>query len=77
MDESDSYINLSNNKVLTECDVDNNRVRSQLKQQIHKQKSKDNGWRFVKLTSMTNFLNKGMELKGAYFVEIPTEVQLR
>ena len=40
MDESDFYINLSNLKSLTQSDIDNNRVRSQLKQQIHKNKQR-------------------------------------
>ena len=51
--EIDLSKNLKNNQNLTESDMENTDVRSQLGQQFQNQESKDGGWRFDKVNWMT------------------------
>ena len=48
----DLYMNLKINNNLTESDIDNIDVRSQLEHQIQMQELKDSGWIFDKINSM-------------------------
>ena len=50
--EIELYINLKNNHNLTESDIDNIDVRSQLKHQIQNQEMKESGWIFDKINSL-------------------------
>ena len=50
--EIELYINLNINHNLTESDIDNIDVRSQLEHQIQNQKMKDSGWIFDRINSM-------------------------
>ena len=59
------------NKNLTESDIDNIDVRSQLEHQIQIQETKDSGWIFDKINSMKISFYKTTELDGASYVKIP------
>ena len=50
--EIEFYINFNINHNLTESDIDNIDVRSQLEQQIQNQEMKESGWIFDIITSM-------------------------
>ena len=50
--EIELYINLKINHNLTESDIDNIDVRSQLEHQIQIQETKESGWIFDKINSM-------------------------
>ena len=65
------YINLKNNNNLTESDIDNIDVRSQLEDQIQMQELKDSGWIFDKINSMKISFYKTTELDGTSYVKIP------
>ena len=47
--EIELYINLKINSNLTESDIDNMDIRSQLEQQIQVQETKESGWIFDKI----------------------------
>ena len=70
LDEVDSYISLNINKNLTESDIDNIDVRSQIKQQIQNQEVKDSDWRFDKVTSMTVYFFWTTEVNPSTYVKI-------
>ena len=53
LDETDLFISLNINQNLTQSDLDNIDVVSQLDHQILQQEMKDSGWRFDKINSMT------------------------
>ena len=55
-DETKLFINLNNNKNLTESDIDNIVVKSQLEHQFQRQETKESGWVFDKINSMTTRL---------------------
>ena len=69
--EVELYINLNINHKLTESDIDNIDVRSQLEQQIQNQEMKESGWIFDKINSMKISFYKTTELNGTSYVKIP------
>ena len=64
------YINLKINNNLTESDIDNIDVRSQLEHQIQMQELKDSGWIFDKINSMKKSFYKTTEMNGTSYVRI-------
>ena len=69
--EIELYINLKINHNLTESDIDNIDVRSQLERQIQNQERKESGWIFGKINSMKISFYKTVELNGTSYVKIP------
>ena len=69
--EIELYINLKINHNLTESDIDNIDVTSQLEQQIQNQERKESGWIFDKVNSMKLSFHKSAELDGTFYVKIP------
>ena len=65
------YMNLKINNNLTESDIDNIDVRSQLDHQIQNQEMKESGWIFHKNNSMKISFYKTGELNGSSYVKIP------
>ena len=65
------YINLKINNNLTESDIDNIDIRSQLEHQIQMQELKDSGWIFDKINSMKISFYKTAELNGSSYIKIP------
>ena len=57
-------MNLKINHKLTESDIDNIDVRSQLEHQIQIQETKDSGWIFDKINSMKISFYKTVELRN-------------
>ena len=74
--EIELYINLKSNKNLTESDIDNIDVRSQLEHQIQIQETKESGWIFDKINSMKISFYKTTELNGTSYVKIPLRQML-
>ena len=68
--EIELYINLKINNTLTESDIDNIDIRSQLEHQIQKQETKESGWIFGKINSMKISFYKTTELNGSSYVKI-------
>ena len=68
-DEIELHINLKINNNLTESDIDNIDIRSQLEHQI--QETKESGWIFDKINSMKISFYKTTELNGTSYVKIP------
>ena len=69
--EIELYINLKINNNLTESDIDNIDIRSQLEHQIHIQENKESGWIFDKINSMKMSFYKTTELNGTSYVKFP------
>ena len=69
--EIELYINLKINHNLTESDIDNIEVRSQLEHQIQLQETKESGWIFDKINSRKISFYKTEELNGTSHVKIP------
>ena len=69
--EIELYINLKINHNLTESDIDNIDIRSQLEHQIQIQETKESGWIFDKINSMKLSFYKTEELNGTSYVNIP------
>ena len=69
--EIELYINLKNNNNLTEFDIDNIDVRSQLEQQFQVEETKESGWIFDKVNSMKISFYKTTEIDGTSYVKIP------
>ena len=65
------YINLKINKNLTESDINNIDIRSQLEDQIQIQELKESGWIFDKINSMKISFYKTSEMNGTSYVKIP------
>ena len=61
-------MNINHN--LTESDIDNIDVRSQLEHQIQNQEMKDSGWMYDKINSMKITFYRTGELSGTSFVKI-------
>ena len=57
-DETDLFINLNFNHNLTETDIDNIDVKSQLEHHIQIQETKESGWSFDQTNSMKIFFIK-------------------
>ena len=69
--EIELYINLNINHNLTESDINDIDVRSQLEHQIQNQEMKESGWIFDKINSMKISFYKTVELNGTSYVKIP------
>ena len=69
--EIELYLNLKINHNLTEPDIDNIDVRSQLEHQIQMQETKESGWIFDRINSMKISFYNTMELNGTSYVKIP------
>ena len=69
--EIEIYITLKINNNLTESDIDNIDVRSQLEHQIQVQETKESGWIFDKINSMKISFYITTELKATSYVKIP------
>ena len=69
--EIELYINLNINHNLTESDINDIDVRSQLEHQIQNQETKESGWKFDKINSMKISFYKTVELNGTSYVKIP------
>ena len=67
--EIELYINLKINKHLTESDIDNIDIKSQLEHQIQIQETKEYGWIFDKINSMKISFYKTEELNGTSYVK--------
>ena len=70
-DETELFVNLSNNLNLTETDIDNIEVKSQLEHQIQIQETKESGWIFDKINSMKIKFYKTSELDESSYVKVP------
>ena len=70
-DEIEFLINLNINNNLTETDINNIDVKSQLEQQIQVQETKESGWVFDKINSMKTRFYKTGESNGSSYVKIP------
>ena len=71
LDETELYINLSNNLTLAESDLDNTDIRSQLENQIQQQEKKDSGWRFDKNISMIFCFFQTCIMNGSNYIKRP------
>ena len=69
--EIELYMNLKINHNLTESDIENIDVRSQLEHQKQVQETKESGWIFDKINSMKISFYKSAELNGTSYVKIP------
>ena len=69
--EIELYVNLNINHNLTESDIDNIDVRSQLEHQIQNQEMKESGRIFDKINLMKLSFYKTVELNGTSYVKIP------
>ena len=65
------FNNLNINNNLTETDINNIDVKSQLEHQIQVQETKESGWIFDKIHSMKIRFYKTEELNGSSYVKIP------
>ena len=71
LDETELFVHLNINHNLTQSDIDNFDIRSQLEHQIQQQEMKDSGWIFDKIHSMTvYFYHTGIK-NGSNYVKIP------
>ena len=71
LDETELFINLKINHILTQSDLDNIDVVSQLDYQNLQQEMKDSGWSFDKIYSMTVYFYKTGELNGSNYIKLP------
>ena len=69
--ENEIYVNLNINHNLTESDIDNIDVRSQLEHQVQNQEMKESGWIFDKFNSMKISFYRTGELSGTSYVKNP------
>ena len=69
--EIELYISLKINNNLTESDIDNFDIKSQLEHQIQVQETKESGWIFDKINSMKISFYKTGELNGSSYVKFP------
>ena len=70
-DEIELFSNLNINNNLTESDINNIDIKSQLEHQIQSQETKESGWIFDKINSMKIRFYKTDELNGSSYVKIP------
>ena len=70
-DETELFWSLNPNHRLTEIDIDNVDIKSQLEHQIEIQEIKESGSIFDK-TNSKNFFHKTGELNGSSYVKIPS-----
>ena len=69
--EIELFINLNINNNLTQSDIDNIDIKSQLEHQIQIQETKGSGWIFDKINSMKIRFYKTVELNGSSYIKIP------
>ena len=69
-DEIETFINLNINSNLTETDINDVDVKSQLEHQIQIQEAKESEWIFDKINSMKIGFYKTGELNGSSYVKI-------
>ena len=69
--ETELYIKLKINHNLTESDIDNIDVRSQVDHQFLVQENRESGWIFDKVNSMKISFDKTRELNSSSYVRIP------
>ena len=69
-DEIELFINLNINNKLTETDINNIDVKSQLKHQIQIQETKESGWILDKIIAMKKIFYKTDEINGSSYVKI-------
>ena len=70
-DEIELFINLNINNNLTESDIDNIDIISQLEHQIQIQETKESGWIFDKINAMKLRFYKTGDIDGSSYVKIP------
>ena len=70
-DEIKLFINLNINQKLSESDINNIDVKSQIEHQIQFQETKESGWIFDKINSMKITFNKTVEINGLSYFKIP------
>ena len=70
-DEIELFFKLNFNINLTESEIDNIDIKSQLEHQIQIQETKESGWIFGKILSLKISIYKTGELNGASYVRIP------
>ena len=70
IDEIELYITLNFNHNLTETDIDNIDIKSQLEHQIQIQETKEDGWIFDKNNSVKRGSYKTSELNRSSFIKI-------
>ena len=68
-DGIDLYNNLNINIKLTESDIDNNDIKSQLEHQIQIQETEESGWIFDKINSMKISFYTTIEKHGSFSVK--------
>ena len=71
LDETELFINLNINHNLTQSDLDNIDVVSQLDYQTLQQEMKESGWRFDKINSMTIYFYQTGIMNGSSYIKIP------
>ena len=71
LDEAELFNNLNINHNLTQKDLDNIDIKSPLDFQIEQQETKDSGWRFDKIISMTRYFYQTGIMNGSNYVKIP------
>ena len=71
LDETELFMNLNINHNLTQSDLDNIDVVSQLDYQILQQEMKESGWRFDKINSMTIYFYQTGIMNGSNYIKIP------
>ena len=69
--EIELFINLNINNNLTENDINDIDVKSQLEHQIQIQETKESGWIFNEINSMNLSFYKTGDLNGSPYVKIP------
>ena len=70
-DENESFVNLNIKDNLTETNIKNIDIKSQLEHQIQVQETKESGWIFDKINSMKTRFFKTGELNGTSYIKIP------
>ena len=60
-----------NNQSLTQSDINTTDFRSQLKQKTQNQESKNGGFRFIQVNSLTIYFFKTAELNGSSYRKTP------
>ena len=71
LDETELFFNLNINHNVTQSDIDNIDIKSQLEHQIQQQQMKDSCWRFDKINSMTIYFYHTGIMNGSNYVKIP------
>ena len=70
-DETEIFTNSNTNRNLTENDINDIDIKSQLEHQIQIQETKESGWIFDKFNSMKIRFCKTGEINGSSYVKVP------